>query len=344
MRFLFHSIAVVLFFVAIGCLSCFAASHYQVLNKYVLGGDGGWDYLTLEPKSHRLFIARSDRVMVVDSEKGTSIAEIPKTQGIHGIALALDEGRGFTSNGRQNTVTTFDLANLKVLHETSVGTRPDAILYDDFSKRVFTFNGGSNDATAVRVDGEQVAGTVALGGRPEFGVTDGQGKIYVNLEDKSELVEFDPKTLKVNNHWKLAPCEEPTGLALDREHHRLFVGCGNKMMVVVNGDNGKVITTLPIGEGVDATRFDPETRLAFASCGRDAVLTIIHQDSPDKYSVVQNVSTERGARTMDLDLATHKIYLVTAKFGAAPAPTSDNPRPRPSIEPGSFELLVVGPK
>jgi DNA-binding beta-propeller fold protein YncE len=339
-----RSVALTVFFLTFQSLIGFAASRYEVLNKFVLGGDGGWDYLTLEPKSHRLFIARSDRVMVVDSEKGTLIAEIPKTLGIHGIALALDEDRGFTSNGRQNTVTTFDPANLKVLHETPVGTRPDAILYDDYSKRVFTFNGGSNDATALRVDDEEVAGTVALGGRPEFGVTDGQGKVYVNLEDKSELVEFDPKTLKVNNHWKLAPCEEPTGLAIDREHHRLFVGCGNKMMAVVNGDNGKVITTLPIGEGVDATRFDPETKLAFASCGRDAVLTIVHEDSPEKYSVVQNVSTERGARTMDLDPITHKIYLVTASFGAAPAPTSDNPRPRPSIVPGSFELIVVGPK
>ena len=344
MKSLLRSFVLIGFFFASTSLFVLAAEQYQVLHKQVLGGDGGWDYLTVEPKSHRLFIARSDRVMVVDTEKATQIGEIPKTLGIHGIALALDENRGFTSNGKQNTATTFDLGTLKVLHETPVGNRPDAILYDDFSKRVFTFNGGSNDATAIRVDDQEVAGTVSLGGRPEFAVTDSKGKIYVNLEDKSELVEFDPKTLKVNNHWKLAPCEEPTGLALDREHHRLFVGCGNKMMAVVNGDNGKVITVLPIREGVDATAFDPETKLAFASCGRDAVLTIVHQDSADKYSVVQNLETERGARTMALDPTTHKIYLVTAKFGAPPAATTDNPRPRPSIVPGSFELIVVGPK
>lgn len=343
MKVLLRSLAVVIF-LSIISLYTFAASQYQVLDKHVLGGDGGWDYLTLEPKSHRLFISRADHVMVVDTEKLTQIGEIPKTMGIHGIALATDEDRGFTSNGRQNTVTTFDLANLKILHETPTGTRPDAILYDDFSKRVFTFNGGSNDATAISVDGEKVVGTVALGGRPEFAATDGKGKVYVNLEDKSELVEFDPKTLKVNDHWKLAPCEEPTGLAIDREHHRLFVGCGNKMMAVVNGENGKVVTTLPIGEGVDATAFDPETKLAFASCGRDAVLTIIHQDSPDKYSVAQNVETERGARTMALDPVTHKVYLVTAKFGPPPAATPESPHPRPSILPGTFELIVVGPK
>jgi outer membrane protein assembly factor BamB len=342
-KVLLRSLAVVIFLSIISVYT-FAASQYQVLDKHVLGGDGGWDYLTLEPKSHRLFISRADHVMVVDTEKLTQIGEIPKTMGIHGIALATDEDRGFTSNGRQNTVTTFDLTNLKILHETPTGTHPDAILYDDFSKRVFTFNGGSNDATAISVDGEKVVGTVALGGRPEFAATDGKGKVYVNLEDKSELVEFDPKTLKVNDHWKLAPCEEPTGLAIDREHHRLFVGCGNKMMAVVNGENGKVVTTLPIGEGVDATAFDPETKLAFASCGRDAVLTIIHQDSPDKYSVAQNVETERGARTMALDPVTHKVYLVTAKFGPPPAATPESPHPRPSILPGTFELIVVGPK
>ena len=183
-----------------------------------------------------------------------------------------------------------------------------------------------------------------LGGKPEFAASDGKGKIYVNIEDKSELVEFDAQKLKVNNRWKLAPCEEPTGLSMDRKHHRLFVGCGNKMMAVVNAENGKVVTTLPIGEGVDATAFDPETKLAFASCGRDAVLTIIHQDSPDKYSVAQNVPTERGARTMALDPITHKIYLVTAQFGPPPAASADNPHPRPSVVPGTFELITVGPK
>jgi len=324
--------------------TAFAQTNYQVLDKKTLGGEGGWDYLSIEPKSHRLFITRHDHVMVVDTESGKQIAEIPKTLGIHGVALALNEDRGYTSNGGQNTVTTFDLANFKILHETEVGKKPDAIIYDDHSKRVFTFNAGSQDATALSIDESKVVGTVPLGGKPEFAASDGKGKIYVNIEDKSELVEFDAKKLKINNRWKLAPCEEPSGLSIDREHHRLFVGCGNKMMAIVNGDNGKVITTLPIGEGVDATAFDPETKLAFASCGRDAVLTIIHQDSPDKYTVAQNVQTERGARTMALDTTTHKVYLVTAQFGPPPAVTADNPRPRPSIVPGTFELITVGPK
>ena len=325
-------------------LAALAQTNYQVLDKEILGGEGGWDYLTIEPKSHRLFITRADHVMVVDTESGKQVGEIPKTLGIHGVALALHEDRGFTSNGRQNTVTTFDLANFKILHETEVGKRPDAILYDDHSKRVFTFNAETQDSTAVSIDESKVVGTVPLGGKPEFAASDGKGKIYVNIEDKSELVEFDAEKLKINNRWKLAPCEEPSGLSIDREHHRLFVGCGNKMMAIVNGDNGKVITTLPIGEGVDATAFDPETKLAFASCGRDAVLTIVHQDSPDKYTVAQNVQTERGARTMALDTITHKVYLVTAQFGPPPAATADNPRPRPSIVPGTFELIVVGPK
>ena len=325
-------------------LAAFAQANYQVLDKKTLGGEGGWDYLTIEAKSHRLFITRHDHVMVLDTESGKQIAEIPKTLGIHGVALALDEDRGYTSNGGQNTVTTFDLTNFKILHETEVGKRPDAILYDDHSKRVFTFNAQSQDATALSIDESKVVGTVPLGGKPEFAASDGQGTIYVNIEDKSELVEFDAEKLKIKNRWKLAPCEEPTGLSIDREHHRLFVGCGNKMMAVVNGDNGKVITTQPIGEGVDATAFDPKTKLAFASCGRDAVLTIIHQDSADKYTVAQSVQTERGARTMALDPITHKVYLVTAQFGPPPAATADNPHPRPSIVPGTFELIVVGPK
>jgi len=328
----------------VATVPAFAATNYQVLDKKNLGGEGGWDYLTIEPKSHRLFITRADHVMVVDTESGKQTAEIPKTLGVHGVALALDEDRGYTSNGRQNTVTTFDLANFKILHETEVGKRPDAILYDDHSKRVFTFNAESQDATAVSIDESKVVGTVPLGGKPEFAASDGKGKIYVNIEDKSELVEFDAQKLKVNNRWKLAPCEEPTGLSMDRKHHRLFVGCGNKMMAVVNAENGKIITTLPIGEGVDATAFDPETKLAFASCGRDAVLTIIHQDSPDKYSVAQNVPTERGARTMALDPITHTVYLVTAQFGPPPAASADNPHPRPSVVAGTFELITVGPK
>jgi DNA-binding beta-propeller fold protein YncE len=246
------------------------------------------------------------------------------------------------SNGREGTVSIFDLTTLKLINKVKdVGENPDAILYDAATKRVFTFNGRSHDSTAIDAATGNIVGKIPLGGKPEFAVSNGAGEVFVNLEDKSELLSLDPQGLKVKSTWSLAPCEEPSGLAMDVKNRRLFAGCGNQMMAVVNADTGKIVTTLPIGEGVDANRFDPGTGLAFASCG-EGVLTVMSEDSPDKFSVAQTVATERGARTMELDPKTHQIFLVTAKFGPPPVATADQPRPRPTILPDSFVVLVVG--
>jgi DNA-binding beta-propeller fold protein YncE len=324
------------------CPLMFAAdSGMHILKTYKLGGEGGWDYLKLDPDSRRLYISRSTHVIVIDADSGKPVGDIPDTPGVHGIAIAPELGRGFTSNGREGTVTIFDLTTLKPITKVKVGENPDAILFDPATKRVFTFNGKSNDSTAVDAATGNVVGKISLGGKPEFAVSTGTGELFVNLEDKSELLSLDPKDLKVKSRWPLAPCQEPSGMALDAKNRRLFAGCDNKMMAVVNADTGKVITTLPIGDGVDANAFDPDTGFAFASCG-EGVLTVAHEDSPDKFSVVQNVPTEKGARTMALDPKTHDVFLVTAKFGTPPAPTQDQPHPRPPILPDSFVVLVVG--
>jgi YVTN family beta-propeller protein len=238
-------------------------------------------------------------------------------------------------------VTVFELSSLKVLNKIKVGENPDAILYDPSSKRVFTFNGRSNDVSAIDAAKGEVVGTIKVDGKPEFAVSDEKGLVFVNIEDKSELMALDPNKLEVKSRWPLAPCEEPSGLAIDRKHRRLFSGCGNKLMAMVDADSGKVISTLPIGDGVDANAFDPETGLAFASCG-EGVLTVVHEDSADKFSVAESVPTKRGARTMALDPATHRIFVVTAEFGPPPAPTAAQPRPRPAILPDSFVVLVMG--
>jgi DNA-binding beta-propeller fold protein YncE len=316
-------------------------SGYHLLKKYPLGGEGGWDYLTLDSAARRLYIARASRVMVFDVEAGKLVGELPDTPGVHGVALAPELGRGFASNGRAGTATIFDLKTLKVLGQVKTGGNPDAIIYDPASRRVFTFNGGTSDATAFQAASGDVAGTIALGGRPEFAVPDGSGKVYVNLEDKNELLALDSRKLTVLKRWPLAPCERPSGLALDRRARRLFVGCANSMMGIVDAKSGRVVATPPIGRGVDANAFDPETRLAFSSNG-EGTLTVVREDSPGKFTVLENVPTQRGARTMALDTRTHNVFLVTADFGPPPAPTAENPRPRPTLVPGSFVLLVVG--
>jgi len=314
----------------------------HVIKSAKLGGEGGWDYLKIDPDSRRLFISRATHVLVIDADSLKPVGDIPDTQGVHGIALAPELGRGFTSNGREGTVTIFDLKTLEVVSKVKdVGENPDAILYDSGSKRVFTFNGRSHDATAIDPKAGAVIGKIALEGKPEFAVSTGAGEVFVNIEDKSEIAALDPKQLKVKSRWSLAPCEGPSGLAMDVQNRRLFAGCGNKMMGVVNADTGKVITTLPIGQGVDANRFDPDTHLAFASCG-DGSLTVVREESADKFSVAETVPTERGARTMALDRKTHQVFLVTAKFGPPPAATPEQPRPRPPILPDTFEVLVVG--
>ena len=311
-------------------------SGYHVIKTVPVGGEGFWDYLTADSEARRLYISHGTHVQVMDIDTYAMVGDIPDTQGVHGIALARELGRGFTSNGRTNTVTIFDLKTLKPIGTVNAGTNPDAIVYDGVTKRVFTMNGHSQDATAISAADGTVAGAVDLAGRPEFAVADGKGSIYVNIEDKSELVQFDTQKLTLVNRWPLAPCEEPSGLAMDRKDRRLFAGCHNKMMAVVDADTGKVIATPAIGQGVDANRFDPGTNYAFASNG-EGTLTVVHEDSPDKFSVVENVPTKRSARTMALDKKTHNIFLAAADL--EPPPPGER---RPRVKPGSFVILVVG--
>ena len=329
--------------VALLAIAAIAASApgYHLVKTYKIGGVGGWDYLTLDSSARRLYISRATHVIVIDADSGKAVGDIADTPGVHGIALASDLGRGFISNGREGTVSIFDIKSLKTLNKIKVGDNPDAILYEPVTKRVFTFNGRSQDATALDAAKGEVLGTIKLGGKPEFAVSDEKGTVFVNIEDKSELVALDPDKLTVKAHWPLAPCQEPSGLAMDGKNRRLFAGCDNKMMAVVDADKGKVLATLPIGDGVDANAFDPVTNLAFASCG-EGVLSVIREESLDKFSVAENVKTQQRARTMALDPKTHQVYLVTAEFGPPPAATPEQPHPRPSIMPDTFVVLVMG--
>jgi YVTN family beta-propeller protein len=309
------------------------AADYKVTQTWKVGGEGGWDYLVADSVSQRLFITRGTRVMVLDSQTGKSVGEIPDTNGVHGVALDYGIGKGFTSNGREDTVSMFDLKTLAVEKKIKVGSGPDAILYDPYSKRVFTFNGKGTDRNASAIDATrgEVVGKVDLGGKPEFAATDEKGTVFVNIEDTSEIIAFDPVKLTVKSRWKLSDCEEPTGLSIDRKNRRLFAGCGNKKMAVVDADSGKTIASLAIGEGCDATSFDPERGLAFASAG-DGTITVIEEESANKFSVVQTVTTQKSARTMTIDTKTHQLFTVAANVG---------PRPERKMEPGSFVMIVV---
>jgi len=315
-----------------------SAGPYHVTKTIAVGGDEGWDYLAADSALRRIYVSHGSRVVVLDADNNSVVGDIPDTQGVHGIAIAPDAGRGFTSNGRANTVTIFDRNTFHTLGTVKAGSNPDAILYDPSTKRVFTMNGRSQDTTAINAADGTVAGTLALGGKPEFAVADGQGSIFVNIEDKSELVQFDAQKLVVLNRWPLAPCEEPSGLAGDLKSRRLFAGCGNKLMAILNADTGKIVATVPIGDGVDANAFDPGSNLAFASTG-DGFVTVVHEDSPDKYTVVANVPTKRSARTMTLDLKTHALFLSAADFGP-PAPGER----RGKMKPGSFVVLRLDPQ
>ena len=330
-----------LFVSLLATFSAAADTGYHVIKTYKLGGDGGWDYLTIDSSSRRLYISRATHVMVIDADSGKPVGDIPDTPGVHGIALAPELGRGFVSNGREGTVTIFDIETLKLISKVKVGDNPDAILYDPATKRVFTFNGRSQDSTVIDGAKGTVLGTIKLQGKPEFAVSDFKGEIFVNIEDKSQLDAIDPNKLEVKSRWPLAPCQEPSGLSMDRKNRRLFSGCDNKMMAVVDADSGKVLATPAIGEGVDATAFDEGTGLAFASCG-EGVLTVVREESPGKFSVADNVKTQEGARTLALDDKTHEVFVVTAKFGPPPAPTAENPHPRHTILPDSFVVLVIG--
>jgi DNA-binding beta-propeller fold protein YncE len=318
------------------------AQDYKVLQRATLGGEGGWDLLAVDAAAHRLYVARGTRVMVIDADTLKLVGEIPDTAGVHGVAVASDLGRGFTSNGRTSNATIFDLKTLAKVGEVKTGENPDAILYEPKSHRVLAFNGRSKDVTVIDAKAGTVAGTLALEGKPELAVEDGKGTVFVNLEDKSVVVALDPVALKVKGRWSLAPCEEPTGLAIDRAHRRLFASCDNKMMAVMDADSGKVVTTVPIGQGPDGAAFDSDRQLAFSPNGRDGTVTVIHESAPDKFEVVQTVETSKSARTLDLDPKTHKLYLVAAQFGPPPSPTAEQPRPRPAMVPGTFEVLVVG--
>jgi DNA-binding beta-propeller fold protein YncE len=318
-------------------------ARYHLLRKLPVGGEGGWDYLTLDSAARRLYVSRGTRVLVLDVDSGTTVGEIPGTQGVHGVALAPDVHRGFTSNGRSSSVTIFDMSTLAVSGEIKpTGENPDAIIYDPASRRVFTFNGRGKSATAIDVAGGTVAGTIPLDGKPEFAVADGKGRVFVNIEDKNHVTVIDSRGLRVEKSWPIPSCEEPTGLALDRERGRLFAVCHNRAMVVLDAETGRAVATLPIGDGVDAAAYDPGTSLAFASNG-DGTLTVVKQNGPDAYRVVENAATQRGARTMALDEKTHQVFLATAEFGPPSPATPEQPRPRAPMVPGSFTILVLGP-
>jgi DNA-binding beta-propeller fold protein YncE len=318
-------------------------AHYHVLDKIAVGGEGGWDYLTLDAAARRLYVSRGTRVIVLDVDSGKTVGEIAGTEGVHGIALAPDLHRGFTSNGRSSTVTTFDTGTLAVVGSVkTTGDNPDAIIYDPASHRVFAFNGRGKNATAIDAATGTVAGTVPLDGKPEFAAADGKGRVFVNIEDKNQISVIDSRALRVEKSWPIPACDEPTGLALDREHGRLFTVCHSRIMAVLDAQTGRVVASLPIGEGVDAAAWDPSTSLAFASNG-EGTLTVIKQDGPDAYHVIENAATQRSARTMALDEKTHRVFLAAADFGTPPAPTAEQPRPRPPMVPGSFKILVLGP-
>jgi hypothetical protein len=316
-------------------------SGYHLIKTIKLGGEGFWDYLAFDSPTRRLFISRGTKVVVLEVDSEKVVGEIPDTLGVHGIALAPDLGDGFTSNGGAGTVTIFDMKTLQVIGTAKAGMNPDAIVYDPATKRVFTMNGRSDDSTAIDAKSGQVVGTISLDGKPEFAVADGEGHVYANLENKSELIQIDSKNLAITARWPLAPGVSPSGLAIDTKNRRLFSGCHNKIMAILDADTGKVIATPPIGLGVDADRFDPGTGFAFASTG-SGVLSVIHEDSPDKFSFVEDVPTQMGARTMALDAKTHEVFLVTAQFSPPPAPTPENPHPRGGMVPDSFVVLVFG--
>ena len=309
------------------CLACVAvpavsADSHQITKKIPIPGQGSWDYLTVDEGARRLYVSHGTQVEVLDIDSGSIVGKIANTPGVHGIAIAPELGRGFVSNGQASTVTIFDLKTLNEIAQVPTGKKPDAIIYDSATSRVFAFNGGSNSATVIDAGTGKLAGTIDLGGGPEFAAADGSGYVFNNLEDENIVLKIDARKLTVEQRWKTAPCESPSSMALDRTNHRLFIGCRSKVMAVMNAETGQVITTLPIGDHVDATAFDPETKLIFNSNGEGTV-TVIAQESADKYSVVETVKTLPRAKTMALDPKTHQLFLSTA-------------------EGGQFEVLTVG--
>jgi len=319
------------------------AAQYQIAHRFPVGGDGGWDYIAVEETTARLFVSHATVVQVVDEKTGALLGTIPDTKGVHGIALAADLNKGFTSNGKDNSITVFDLKSLAILAKVATtGTNPDAICYDPFSQQVFSFNGKSANATVLDARNHKVTGTIPLDGKPEFAVVDGQGSLYVNIEDKNLICRINTRARTVDQKWSIAPGDEPSGLALDVAGQRLFTVCHNKLMVIVDAQSGKVVGSVPIGERVDGAGFDPVTKRAYSSNG-DGTLTVVQQAGPDHYTVLENVPTQAGARTLAVDARTHHVFLPTASFGATPEPTAQTPKPRPAIQPGSFVILDVAP-
>jgi DNA-binding beta-propeller fold protein YncE len=317
---------------------------YVVAKTLNVGGDGRWDLFAIDSATQRLFVPRSDHVLVIDAGSGAVLGRIDDTKGVHGVALVPGLNRGFTTNGQDASMTVFDMKTLAVLGKIRAGTNPDAVIYDPASGRVLCFNGKSHDVTAVDAAADlshDVLGErLELGGKPELAVADGAGQVFVNIEDTSEIVRFDSRTLAVTARWPLAPGEEPSGLAMDVAGGRLFAACGNKTMVVLDAETGTVLATPPIGSGVDGAGFDPGAGAAFASNG-EGTLTVVRETSPGTFEAVQTLATKKSARTMIVDPATHRIYLPCAEFGPTPEATAEQPRPRPPIVPGTFAILVV---
>ncbi len=323
------------------CAAPLSAQSYEITHTYNVGGEGGWDYVIPDAPNHRVFIARQNRVMVVDMNNGRLIAELTGINGAHGVALAPATGRGFATSGNDSSIVMFDLKTYKTLGKIPAAEDADAIIYDPSSKRVFSFNGDANSTTVVDPKKGTLITNIPLGGKPEYGQSARNGKIYVNLVDSSQVVEVDAKNLTVTRRWSTEPCKNPVSMAIDTRHQRLFSGCRSGVMAVSDYKNGAVVATVPIGQGVDGAGYDPSRRDAYAS-NADGTLTVIHQDSPDKYHVVENVKTGDRGRNMGLDPASHRIYVVSARFGPAPAEsTATNPRRRPPMIPGSFVVLVV---
>lgn len=316
------SAGLILTAILVAGIAAASAQNFSIIRKIAIPGEGSWDYLIVDAPARRLYVSHQTQVEVIDVDSQSVVGSIAKTAGVHGIAIAHDLGRGFTSNGQANTVTIFDLKTLKPLADVAVGKKPDAIIFDPASSRVFAFNGASNSATAIDAASGKVAGTIDLGGGPEYAVPDGKGYVYNNLEDEGLVLKINARDLKVEQRWPVAPCKSPSSIAMDRETRRLFIGCRSKVMAVVNADSGQVITTLPIGDHVDATAFDPETKMIFNSNG-EGTISVIHEDSADKYSAVETVKTLPKAKTLALDTKTHQLFLSTA-------------------EGTQFEVLVVG--
>jgi DNA-binding beta-propeller fold protein YncE len=324
-----------------------AASKYQLLNKYSFGAAEGatreyFDYITVDSAARRVYISHGTEIKVIDADSGVLIGNITGLKQDHGVAIATEFGRGFISDGAQGKVIIFDLKSLKVTGEAKAEKDADCVIYDPFSKRVFVMDGDPHNSTVIDAKSGKAVGTIELGGGPEFAVADGKGTVYINLEDKSEVVAVDSSTLKIKSRWTVAPAGGPTALAMDVEHHRLFsAGREPQMLVVLDSDSGKVLQSFPISGGVDAAAYEPETGLVFTST-REGMVHVFHEDSPDKYSEVETIKTETGAKTMGLDVKTHKLFLDTADFAPAPAPTVQNPHPRGAAIPGTFHVLVYG--